>query len=266
MMFDKGSQLSRRAALKRISGAAAVGGLGFAGGVGSAGATETDANFRATEITSTEVTFAWDDVGAGQYYLYWQNSNSDNSDYREVSGTEATQQLSSGTTYYVWLGVSDGSGFSWQGPLRVTTERSDPQQFIEDVEANIHDRVNDERANNGVPALDYNGDLATVARDHSQYQAEQGEIMHVQEDGDTVGDRLDQDGITCTGWGENVLQNNQADQSAADAAAATVQLWMDSTGHRENILNGEFTQEGVGIAITDAGELYATQVFGEGCQ
>jgi uncharacterized protein YkwD len=265
-MFDEGSQLSRRAALKRVSGAAAVSGLGLAGAVGSAAATETDANLRATEITSTEVTFAWEDVDAQQYYLYWQNSNSGNSEYREVSGTEATQQLFTGTTYYVWLGVSDGSGLSWQGPIRVMTERSDPQQFISAVEANIHDGVNEERANNGVAALSYSEDLATVARDHSQYQSEQGYIMHIQEDGDTVGDRLDQDGITCSGWGENVLQNNQADQSAAEAADITVQQWMDSTGHRENILNSEFTEEGIGVAITDTGELYATQVFGEGCQ
>lgn len=265
-MFDKGSQLSRRAALKRISGAAAVGGLGLAGAVGSAAATETDANLRATEITSTAVTFAWDDVDGQGYYLYWQNSNSGNSEYREVSGTEATQQLSPGTTYYVWLGVSDGSGFSWQGPVRVMTERRDLQQFIADVEANIHDGTNDERANNGVAALSYSDDLATVARDHSQYQAEQGYIMHVQEDGDRVGDRLTQDGITCSGWGENVLQNNQADQSAADAADISVQSWMDSTGHRENILNSEFTEEGIGVAITDTGKLYATQVFGVGCQ
>lgn len=265
-MFDNGSQLSRRAALKRIGGVAAAGGLGAAGMVGSAAAVETAANLRVTGTSSTEATFAWDDVGAQQYYLYWQNSNSGNSASRAVSGTQVTQELFTGTTYYVWLGVSDGAGISWQGPVRVMTERSDPEQFIADVEANIHDGVNAERDDDGVAALEYSEELASVARDHSEYQADQGYIMHIQEDGDTVDDRLEQDGISCTRWGENVLQNNQADQSATDAADYSVQQWMDSPGHRENILESDFTEEGIGVAITDTGELYATQVFGQGCQ
>lgn len=274
-MGRDGTQLTRRTTLKRIGVATTVGGFGLSGVAGTASATETAANLTATEITSDGATFTWDDVGGQQYYLYWQNSDTGEREYRGVSGTEATLSLSTGVTYFVWLGVQDDYSISWQGPVRVLTQESEPEsddadddvdEEVADIEAAIHDAVNRRREDNGLSTLSYRDDIATVARDHSQYMADQGRIMHTQEDGDGPGDRLEQDGIVCRGWGENVLQNYQADESATDAGDYSVQQWMDSSGHRENILTEAFTVEGVGVALTDAGELYATQVLGIDCR
>ena len=64
------------------------------------------------------------------------------------------------------------------------------------------------------------------------------------------------------GWkalGENIAYN----QGYSDPTAFAVERWMVSEKHRENILNGEFTHAGIGIAHASDGRVFFTQVFME---
>ena len=56
-------------------------------------------------------------------------------------------------------------------------------------------------------------------------------------------------------WGENIAYGYA---SAADVMTA----WMNSQGHRENILNPSFTEIGVSVVADSAGRLFFTQDFG----
>ena len=47
------------------------------------------------------------------------------------------------------------------------------------------------------------------------------------------------------------------------SAAEVEQAWMNSAGHRANILNGGYNVAGVGVACNGFGQLYATQNFGQ---
>lgn len=261
-MSRNGNRVTRRTALKGI-GTAAAGALSMPV-VGSAGA-QSPVNLSVADISGTDVTVTWDDIGAQQYYLYWRNATTGDSDGGWRQSTSETIGLSSGTTYDIWVGADDGSSFEWHGPVRVLVPRDESEGFISDVEQSIHEEINARRQRNGLETVTLRDDISDVARGHSQWQADNDELTHVQSDGTGPGDRLEAAGISCLRWAENVLYNYSADDSPSTAAQTTVDQWMNSAGHRENILTPEFTVEGVGVVTTATGQLWATQLLGTDC-
>lgn len=132
------------------------------------------------------------------------------------------------------------------------------------VERAIHDEVNQVHADHGLEALAFDDELAAVAREHSEDMAERGYFSHTSPEGETVGDRYAAAGISCEAWGENILYNGHGGESPEVIAERSVQQWLDSEPHRENILSDGWDSQGIGVA-TDGDELYATQNFGAGC-
>lgn len=116
----------------------------------------------------------------------------------------------------------------------------------------VVDLVNAERAKAGCKALSINDKLMTAAQKHSQDQADHQNMSHTGSDGSNAGVRLDRVGYAWRTYGENVAWNQKTPTSVMDA-------WMNSSGHKANILNCAFTEIGVGIA--DSNGPYWTQVF-----
>jgi uncharacterized protein YkwD len=116
----------------------------------------------------------------------------------------------------------------------------------------VVDLVNAERAKAGCKALSINDKLMTAAQRHSQDQADHQNMSHTGSDGSNAGVRLDRVGYTWRTYGENVAWNQKTPAAVMDA-------WMNSSGHRANILNCAFTEIGVGIASSNGP--YWTQVF-----
>jgi uncharacterized protein YkwD len=127
----------------------------------------------------------------------------------------------------------------------VTGVSSQAQQVV--------DLVNAERAKAGCGALKINSKLMTAAQRHSQDQADHQNMTHDGSDGSDAGDRLDRVGYAWRSYGENVAWNQKTPAAVMDA-------WMNSPGHRANILNCGFTEIGVGIATSNGP--YWTQDFG----
>ncbi|OII60632.1 SCP-like extracellular [Streptomyces sp. CC53] len=123
----------------------------------------------------------------------------------------------------------------------------------EAAEAAVLDLVNKERAKAGCSPVRASGELASLARAYSQEMAERGFFSHTDPDGDSPWDRAAQAGIEGLG-GENIARG-QAD------AAAVMDAWMNSEGHRANILNCDFNTLGVGVHFADGGPWW-TQNFG----
>ncbi|MFF4892213.1 CAP domain-containing protein [Micromonospora chersina] len=117
----------------------------------------------------------------------------------------------------------------------------------------VVDLVNQERAKAGCKALTVDDKLVLAAQRHSQDQADHKTMSHDGSDGSDVGDRLDRVGYAWRSYGENVAWNQQSPAAVMDA-------WMNSPGHRANILNCSFTQIGVGVARSNGP--YWTQDFG----
>jgi uncharacterized protein YkwD len=144
--------------------------------------------------------------------------------------------------------------------LRPVVNEIDPRQTVE----LIHRYVNEERTSRGLAALDWDDRLADVAQSHSAAMAQFGFFDHIDQNGKSPVDRYRDNGISCRG-AENLTLGGSAygDMSAQDIAQGAVDAWMSSTqGHRENILDDGFTQEGIGIAFNSAGDTaYITQNF-----
>lgn len=113
--------------------------------------------------------------------------------------------------------------------------------------------TNAERQKAGCPPLSNNRTLRLVATAHSEDMAARDFFSHTNPDGQDPGDRAAAAGYD--GYaGENIAMGYRS-------AEAVVEGWMDSSGHRANILNCSSTEIGVGVADSPRG-LYWTQMFG----
>ncbi|MFY1690685.1 CAP domain-containing protein [Plantactinospora sp. WMMB782] len=121
-------------------------------------------------------------------------------------------------------------------------------------EAQVLAIVNRERADAGCGAVALNGDLTEAARLHSQDQGEHTNMSHTGSDGSDFVERARRAGYDRP-IGENVAMGYPN-------AAAVMDGWMNSSGHRANILNCDARAMGVGVATGADGRLYWTQVFG----
>jgi uncharacterized protein YkwD len=121
----------------------------------------------------------------------------------------------------------------------------------------VLDLVNTERAKVGCPALVANATLAQVARAHSQDMAAHGYFDHNGLDGSTPFTRM-----TAAGYRYSAAAENIAAGYATPEAVMTG--WMNSAGHRANILNCGLTEIGIGYAYLASSPYgsYWTQDFG----
>jgi uncharacterized protein YkwD len=125
-------------------------------------------------------------------------------------------------------------------------------------ERRVFDLVNAERRARGESALVWDAELTRMARMHSENMAGQSFFNHKGPDGQGLRERSRTNGV---GGFKALAENLAYNKGFADAASCAVVGWMHSEGHRENILNGEFTRSGIGVARTADGRVYITQVF-----
>ncbi|MFF2302863.1 CAP domain-containing protein [Streptomyces sp. NPDC058128] len=101
--------------------------------------------------------------------------------------------------------------------------------------------VNVERAAAGCKALTVDADLTEAAQDYTHGMAATGNLSHTGTDGSQPQDRIEAAGYAWSRSGEHIAEG-QAD------AAAVMDAWMHSPGHRADILNCGFTEIGVGVS------------------
>lgn len=136
------------------------------------------------------------------------------------------------------------------------TKPEEKQLELTDEEKGVLEQTNAQRKAAGLPELVANAKLFQAARDHSTNMAKQGRMSHVL-DGRTHADRAATAGYPYGYLGENIAWNQRD-------ATEVVECWMRSAGHRANILNRNYTEIGLGVAVNERGERYWTQVFGSG--
>ena len=107
------------------------------------------------------------------------------------------------------------------------------------VERQVISLVNEIRVQNGLSALTENWQLSRVARYKSQDMADLGYFSHNSPTYGTPFQMMKQFGITYRSAGENIA-------NGYSTAQAVVNAWMNSPGHRANILNASYSQIGVG--------------------
>ncbi|WP_183546215.1 CAP domain-containing protein, partial [Methanococcus maripaludis] len=146
------------------------------------------------------------------------------------------------------------------------------------IEQYIFEYTNMERSSYGLEELVLDNALSQISQDHSDDMAENDYFSHINLDGETPTDRAIAadynvvkylgDGYYATGIGENIAKMptgnvigiGYVSDDAESIAKAIVDAWMDSDGHRANILNFQYTNMGIGVAF-DGTYYIATQNF-----
>lgn len=121
------------------------------------------------------------------------------------------------------------------------------------AEADILTLVNQERSSAGCEAVTADAELAELAAGFSEDMADRGFFSHTSPDGKSPWDRAGDMDITDLG-GENIARGQTDARSVMDT-------WMDSPGHRANILNCDYRSMGVGAHFAEGGPWW-TQDFG----
>lgn len=163
-------------------------------------------------------------------------------------------------------------------PVPTATRRPTPTPSLsaEDREILIgrmvHVLVNEVRASNGVPPLEYDLVLAQIARNHSLDMVARDYYSHDNPDGEGPSERASRQGYYCRrdfgyaysiGVAENIFHGYGLAYSTmppAEVAFVAMESWMGSSGHRANILDRSYTKEGVGVAVAGRA-VYFTQNF-----
>lgn len=114
--------------------------------------------------------------------------------------------------------------------------------------------VNAERAKYGLPALKANWQLSRVARYKSQDMVDKGYFSHTSPTYGSPFKMMESFGIRFSAAGENIAMGLKSPSEVMKA-------WMNSPGHRSNILNSTYNEIGVGLAKDARGKLYWTQMF-----
>ena len=132
--------------------------------------------------------------------------------------------------------------------------------FDSEVASIVFQLTNEERSKQGLAAYGPDPVLGDMAYRKSAHMGKLGYFSHVAPDGTTTYDWLKTEGQPYAGWGENIADYYDFG-SAQKTAEAIMDGWMNSSGHRANIL-GDFELLGVGVYTTTEGRVMATQVFG----
>lgn len=116
-----------------------------------------------------------------------------------------------------------------------------PTQSVElsDFESAVIDQTNQYRAAAGVGPVEADAILMANSRHWSTVMADTGKFVH------------------SSRW--NVAENIASHPNPGASAETIVNMWHNSPGHRANMLNQEYTRIGIGTAVSDSGQLYATQ-------
>jgi uncharacterized protein YkwD len=128
---------------------------------------------------------------------------------------------------------------------------------IESMEQQCLDEVNRLRRASGLRSLDFSPELLQVARDYSRRMAEEKFFSHVDPGGQSVKQRIERSNIRWRMVGENLASVN----GYINPVAASLHGWMESPGHRSNILDPGFRLSAVGVWITTNGTVYFTEIF-----
>lgn len=113
--------------------------------------------------------------------------------------------------------------------------------------------LNADRAKNGLPPLKWNRELSILAGKYGQDMINRHFFSHYNPEGQSPFERMRAAGISYSYAGENLAINTSVDTAE--------KAFMNSPGHRANILNSNYTEVGLGVKYDSKGSAYVVQEF-----
>ncbi len=128
---------------------------------------------------------------------------------------------------------------------------------MDEIDRQIFHAVNQERKTRGVAELQWHEGAASAANVHSKRMAERNFFSHVDPRRGDLADRLKAEGISWTSIAENLFQQ----QGYSDPVQRAVTGWLNSEGHKRNMLSAVYTHTGIGVATRSDGTIFYTQIL-----
>lgn len=138
-------------------------------------------------------------------------------------------------------------------PETETTGSADSEDSsISEYAKKVVNLVNEERKKAGVNTVDIDIKLTNAANVRSKEIV--SNFSHTRPDGTSFYTAIKEQGFSYRGCGENIAWGQKSPDEVMNA-------WMNSDGHRSNILNSKYTKIGVGVYEAPNGRIYWTQLF-----
>lgn len=154
----------------------------------------------------------------------------------------------------------------------ILSRRLEKGKRIERLEQLIHEEVNRVRKSHGLKPLEWDPLLNKIAREHSEDMALKNYVDHKNKKGESPSDRALRHRYP-TSIAENIYQGFLYKKayykngvpieydwlSDREMAKEVVKGWLNSPGHRKNLLHPHYRKEGIGVAITKDWKILVTQ-------
>lgn len=157
--------------------------------------------------------------------------------------TSSSGNTSSGTT-----GGSSSTGNSGTSGTQTSSMNSDEKE--------VFDLINKQRTNNGLPALKNDSEVQRIARIKAQDMVDNNYFSHNSPTYGSPFDMLKSFKVSYKTAGENIAANS--------SNSSAVTAWINSSGHKANILNSSFNYTGIGVVSSPRyGKMYVQMFIGK---
>lgn len=176
---------------------------------------------------------------------------------QSVDSKTVTDQLNKIWNTYVSKYLQNSG---WQGGNQNPPQAKPPQSKPQNPQVNsskateILNLVNKERAEAGLPALKSDPQVSKLAQMKAEDMAKNKYFAHNSPTYGSAFDMMNKYGVSYRTAGENIAKGQKTSQSVMNG-------WMNSPGHRANILKNGYTRLGVGYTVDASGTTYWVQMF-----
>ena len=135
--------------------------------------------------------------------------------------------------------------------------RESGEENLQVLAHRVHEKINAERHTRGLKVLNWNEKLAGEAKRHAANMAHRRFFSHMDPLRGDLSERLDTAGIAWNRCAENLYK----EKGNRNPATSVVQAWLNSPGHRKNMLDLWMIEAGVGVAMGPDGVLHIVQTY-----
>lgn len=187
-------------------------------------------------------------AGVGEWYIVQTDK-----DYVGVVSKKYVKAIypsssSSGNTSSGTTGGSSSTGNSGTSGTQTSSMNSDEKE--------VFDLINKQRTNNGLPALKNDSEVQRIARIKAQDMVDNNYFSHNSPTYGSPFDMMKSFKVSYKTAGENIAANS--------SNSSAVTAWMNSSGHKANILNSSFNYTGIGVVSSPRyGKMYVQMFIGK---
>ena len=187
-------------------------------------------------------------AGVGEWYIVQTDKDYVGAVSKKYVKAIYPSLSSSGNTSSGTTGGSSSTGNSGTSGTQTSSMNSDEKE--------VFDLINKQRTNNGLPALKNDSEVQRIARIKAQDMVDNNYFSHNSPTYGSPFDMLKSFKVSYKTAGENIAANS--------SNSSAVTAWMNSSGHKANILNSSFNYTGIGVVSSPRyGKMYVQMFIGK---